>query len=201
MTMRILSVALVALSLVACTPHYNGKIQDGLYYDPQHFFCIQDPKFAPDQIILDNFLAEGHSQVIFSDEWGTLFRVEAVKTYDELLLQICKHGITEKNQLQTYFQEGILKFEPASNLVDEKILAHPTLGKVHYSLFFVPEGSTLINMSAKKREDTYRAYLIALNASQMVIFTYQPPFCYNKIEDDMLQQQIFDFAATYSPLD
>lgn len=191
----------------------KGEIADGFYKDGAKKFEIALPEMGQGKMIVDDQEStEGSSHVYFADDSGELYRAEAIDIPESLYLEICANGMKETEQLKSYFNAAIV--DPIADsgkearILNADIQSDPQMGRLHYSLFFIPEGSHLIESKTNTRVSCFRAYVVRVTGDQILIFTYQPSLKMQRdMKDkspkeisDILAKKLFHFARSYATI-
>lgn len=190
----------------------RGMIKNGFYYDPSKMFQIALPTMGNDKMVIDDEQNDGASHVFFTDNTGELYRVEAVHIPDSLFLEICANGMGEKEQLRSFFEAAVLEPLEESGKKTTILFADlqktVSIGQVHYSVFYIPNGSHLVDTKTDERPNCLRAYMVKVTADQIIIFTYQPTLQMQEQFQDMsldqvnatLEKKLLAFASSYAKL-
>lgn len=190
----------------------RGLIKNGIYHDPAKMFQIALPNMGEGKMIVDDEMQDGASHVFFTDNTGELYRVEAVHIPDSLFLEICANGMGEREQLRSFFEAAVLgpleESGKKATILFANLQKTVNLGQVHYSVFYIPNGSHLIDTQTEVRPNCLRAYMVKVTADQIIIFTYQPTLQMQEKFQDMtldqvntaLEKKLLAFARSYAKL-
>jgi len=166
---------------------YNGKIENGVLYDPCGRFTIKVPYLAePGAVIRGRFEKQGGS-VEFSDDFGKLIRVDIVTAVDPQSEAL----VRSPDWKRTFAGNRIIIGELYKSVCPKTEVLHQeyitTERAMDFYVFNMPECSTL--SESGKRQDAWRASITIVEGNSL--FTLTTQHIPGLWKNDMPQQEVF----------
>ena len=163
---------------------FNGRIEDGRYYDPEDRFSIQVPRLAFGVATRGQLYAAGGS-IGFSDDSGALIRVDLVTGIDQETRALINDPDwkipldSRRDSFAALFQQLF----PSVSLVHQEYTSW-NAKHADYFVFEIEKGSTLVNVRTKERLDALRASLSFVHGDSLYVISIQHTLHRSTSQDD-----------------
>ncbi|MBN2684378.1 MAG: hypothetical protein JXR40_03795 [Pontiellaceae bacterium] len=152
----------------------DGKIEDGIYYDPIGRFHMNVPTLVEPGAVISGQMNEMGGAVQFADDLGRLIRVDVISatTPNSLAMITNKDwqavlGLNRESMLDLY-----QTVSPQASLICQEYIQVDERN-VDYYVCKLPEGSTLADVETDKRYDALRASMAFREGTSVYVLTTQ----------------------------
>lgn len=152
----------------------NGKIENGIYYDPIRRFQMEVPYLVQPGATIRGQLDQSGGSIQFSDDMGKLIRVDVVTANSPDALSILNNP--DWNSVLSLNREYMLglyqSVSPQTTLIHQEFIKQQGRG-LDYYVCKLPQGSTLADVQTKKRHDALRASISFREGNSIFVVTKQ----------------------------